>query len=446
MYQLEKITSDDLFGLSFLYQNEATESICVDSVFALFTQSLRYSVLLERRGTTLTAQTPTMSLKPVLNSTSSSLFSKAYRTVPPLSLRSRIQSLHISAPNNAIPLPITATGPPPAAPVPVNSQQKIRRKLQAALTEHRQNLKNDRTPLSTPAKPADKLKKRFWKDVSVRTDSEGTHGVYLDARPVRNPSTKEALAIPSSKPHLATAIALEWDLLTSAQDTLRSHLLPLTSIASRAHDMLLEESPEANARRTNTRDEIVASLLPYLNTDTILCWAPSSTDSSLDGDNAQQLPSLRDLQIRAAQPIIDFLTTHIWRGVELVPALDSNSILPVDQPTESQAIIRSWMLGLSPWDLVGLERATLAGKSLLVGVRLLVEWSESFRTTREQEQWANDERGETRFGIEAAAEACSVELRWQTGRWGEVEDSHDVEKEDLKRQFGSVVLVVGGTG
>lgn len=171
MYQLEKITSDDLFGLSFLYQNEATESICVDSVFALFTQSLRYSVLLERRGTTLTAQTPTMSLKPVLNSTSSSLFSKAYRTVPPLSLRSRIQSLHISAPNNAIPLPITATGPPPAAPVPVNSQQKIRRKLQAALTEHRQNLKNDRTPLSTPAKPADKLKKRFWKDVSVRTDS-----------------------------------------------------------------------------------------------------------------------------------------------------------------------------------------------------------------------------------------------------------------------------------
>lgn len=104
------------------------------------------------------------------------------------------------------------------------------------------------------------------------------------------------------------------------------------------------------------------------------------------------------------------------------------------------------MLGLSPWDLVGLERATLAGKSLLVGVRLLVEWSESFRTTREQEQWVNVERGETRFGIEAAAEACSVELRWQTGRWGEVEDSHDVEKEDLRRQFGSVVLVVGGTG
>lgn len=208
--------------------------------------------------------------------------------------------------------------------------------------------------------------------------------------------------------------------------------------------MLLEESADANARNTKTRDEIVASLLPYLNTDTLLCWAPSSTPFSPDGGDAQHLPSLRELEIRVAQPIIDFLTTYIWRGVKLVPALESNSIIPVDQPTESQAIIRSWMLGLSPWDLAGLERATLAGKSLLVGVRLLVEWSESFRSTQ---QWgSNDESGEMRFGIEAAAEACSLEVRWQTGRWGEVEDSHDVEKEDLRRQFGSVVLVVAGTG
>lgn len=208
--------------------------------------------------------------------------------------------------------------------------------------------------------------------------------------------------------------------------------------------MLLEESTDASARNTKTRDEIVASLLPYLNTDTLLCWAPSSTPSSLDNGDAQQLPSLRDLQIGVAQPIIDFLTTYIWRGVRLVPALESNSIIPVDQSTESQTIIKSWMLGLSPWDLAGLERATLAGKSLLVGARLLVEWSENFRSTQ---QWdSNDENGEMRFGVEEAAEACSVEVRWQTGRWGEVEDSHDVEKEDMRRQFGSVILVVAGTG
>ncbi|MCJ1465691.1 ATP synthase mitochondrial F1 complex assembly factor 2 [Pseudocyphellaria aurata] len=269
---------------------------------------------------------------------------------------------------------------------------------------------------------------------------EGTHEVYLDSRPLRNPSTKKTLAIPSSKPHLATAIALEWDLLTSIRDTLRTHLLPLTSIASRAHDMLVEESPDGSARSTKTRKEIVTSLLRYLNTDTLLCWDPHEEDA---GD-VQDLPSLRHLQIRTALPIIDFLTTHIWPGVELVPSLKSNSIHPVDQPREVQDIIKSWMFCLSPWDLAGLERATLAGKSLLVGARLLVEWSESFRGS--QEWGSKDERSGAKFGIEAAAEACSLEVRWQTGRWGEVEDSHDVEREDLKRQFGSVVLVVGGTG
>lgn len=115
--------------------------------------------------------TPTMNLKPVLNLSSSSLFCKAHRTVPSLPLRLKFQTFHTSFPNDATVLPITIIGPPPAPPVPAIREQKTRRKLQAALTEHRQNLKNDRTQPTTPAKPGDKLKKRFWKDVSVKTDS-----------------------------------------------------------------------------------------------------------------------------------------------------------------------------------------------------------------------------------------------------------------------------------
>lgn len=97
------------------------------------------------------------------------------------------------------------------------------------------------------------------------------------------------------------------------------------------------------------------------------------------------------------------------------------------------------MLSLSPWALAGLERATLAGKSLLVGARLVVEWGQGFEGVRRQ-NWD----GGKKFGIEDAVEACSVELRWQTGKWGEVEDTHDVEREDLRRQFGGVVVLVGG--
>ena len=75
----------------------------------------------------------------------------------------------------------------------------------------------------------------------------------------------------------------------------------------------------------------------------------------------------------------------------------------------------------------------------------MIEWSEVFQGRGEVAD-GGEHKGKQRFGIEEAAEACSSEVSWQTGRWGEVEDTHDVEKEDLRRQFGSVILVVSGTG
>jgi len=159
---------------------------------------------------------------------------------------------------------------------------------------------------------------------------------------------------------------------------------------------------------------------------------------------------LRDLQVRIARPILAYLTQRVWPGIELKPTLDDGSILPKSQSPASRAVIKGWMAGLPAWELVGLERAVLAGKSLCVAARLVCEWSEylkldmglSLEGSREEEQQSKRDR----FGIEQAAEACSLEVRWQTGRWGEVEDSHDVEKEDLRRQFGNVILVVSGTG
>jgi chaperone required for assembly of F1-ATPase len=55
-----------------------------------------------------------------------------------------------------------------------------------------------------------------------------------------------------------------------------------------------------------------------------------------------------------------------------------------------------------------------------------------------------DDTAGAKFGVEEAARAASLEVDWQTGMWGEVEDTHDVDKEDVRRQFGSVVLLVSG--
>ncbi|KAL8639794.1 MAG: hypothetical protein Q9228_003211 [Teloschistes exilis] len=306
--------------------------------------------------------------------------------------------------------------------------------------------------LCNQSKLANTLKKRFWKDISVRTSPDGVYTVLLDSRPVRNPQTKVPLPIPPSKSHLATAIAHEWDLLTSAQQALRAHLTPLTSIASRAHDLVLQDATTASsepspvsaaphASRT-IRTDIVKTLIPYLDTDTLLCWAPPPPK---EGDlTLQVVPSLRDLQVQAAEPIVAYLTSSIWPGVQLNPSLEEGSILPSQQPAETRAIVRGWMSGLNAWELVGLERAVLAGKSLCVGARLICEWGESFKDVRDALTSATSYK-EKRFGIEEAAQACSLEVAWQTGRWGEVEDTHDVDKEDLRSQFGSAILAVSGT-
>lgn len=254
--------------------------------------------------------------------------------------------------------------------------------------------------------------------------------MFLDSRPVRSPD-KQILTLPPSKQQLATAIALEWDLLMSAQQALKTHYIPMTSLASRALDI---KNAEAEGNST-LREAIISMLMRYLGTDTLLCWAPEHVLN----ETPRQGLTLRQLQMKVATPIISYITTRVWPGVTIKPILEPDSIIPVPQLSETKDVIRGWLSGLQAFELAGLERAVLASKSLLVGVRLVHEWSEAFAQSRE----ATDE---PRFGIADAEEASTLEVRWQTGQWGEVEDTHDVEKEDLRRQLGSVIILVSGQG
>lgn len=188
------------------------------------------------------------------------------------------------------------------------------------------------------------------------------------------------------------------------------------------------------------RTAITTMLLRYLDTDSLLCWAPLPTEPPAEGET-----TLRELQERTAGDIVSYLSANVWPGVEFEPVLDEMSIMPRRQKEGVREVIQGWIMGLDAWDLAGLERAVLAGKSLLTGVRLLVEWSEGAAGQAGREIAAAQGLGERRkFGVEEAARATSIEVDWQTGRWGEVEDTHDVEKEDLRRQLGSVVLLVAG--
>ncbi|KAM7222873.1 hypothetical protein V8F06_001771 [Rhypophila decipiens] len=280
--------------------------------------------------------------------------------------------------------------------------------------------------------------------------------VLLDSRPLRRPDDKQIIRIPLSKPHLANALALEWDQLTSSREATKNHLLPLTSLVSRAIDIAADDAKTAHQNPNNPeaisplREGLANMLLRYLDTDSLLCWSPpvdpsnpAAPSSALDDEGK----SLRDRQEGVYNEVVPFLMAHVWPGVsKIIPVLDDNFIMPKSQDPATRAAVQKWIeRDLDAWEVAGLERATLAAKSLLIGARLVAEWGETFSSKVGAK--AAIERGEGRklFGIEEAARAASIEVDWQIERWGEVEDTHDVEKVDVRRQLGGVVLLVSGT-
>ncbi|KAI0476037.1 hypothetical protein GGR56DRAFT_674539 [Xylariaceae sp. FL0804] len=413
------------------------------------------------------------------------LRSVASRPKPP-SPAALLRQIHSTSSAPATVSPIHSAGPPPAPPQPSADSPDARlerRKKQAAMLEKAREIRaaqknpnkasgsgTGRNATSTAgggsssssSSSSPLARKRFWKHVHVREadDGSGALEVHLDQRPLRRPNTKEVVRVPRSKPLLAAALALEWDQLVSAQQATRQHLIPLTSLVCRALDIADDDANDNAAKGSSSssnssiRAGVAAMLMRYLDTDSLLCWAPPPSD--LDA-HAGDGGGLRGRQERAAAKVTGFLSARVWPGVEIAPALDGASILPRAQPAGTRAVIAGWVAGLDAWELAGLERAALAGKSLLGAARLLAEWSEGgagvgvFRDGDGDGDGvigagAGAGAGEKRFGAEEAARLVSIEVDWQTGRWGEVEDTHDVEKEDLRRQLGSVVLLVGGNG
>jgi ATP synthase F1 complex assembly factor 2 len=239
---------------------------------------------------------------------------------PSLSTSSRL--LHSTVVRAADVAPIVGTGPPPEAPVPGAAElhERVqRRRKQAEMLKNAKEIRSAQAGKSGGAG----IKKRFWKEVSV-AEVDGALQVSLDTRPLRHPNTKEIVRLPLSKQNMATALALEWDLLTSAQQATRQHLIPLTSLVCRALDIHADDAADTPVS-AKIRSTIATTLLRYLDTDSLLCWAPPAGEFDSRNDAGE---SLRDVQKRTAHEIVSFMTTHVWPGIKIDPVLDGHSIVP----------------------------------------------------------------------------------------------------------------------
>ncbi|TPX45718.1 hypothetical protein SeLEV6574_g03708 [Synchytrium endobioticum] len=230
--------------------------------------------------------------------------------------------------------------------------------------------------------------KRFWDCVTLAHNDTGDHIVHLDGRILKTPGSN-TLAVPRHRRALALLVAAEW---LTQDPILKPHALPLTSIVTRAIDALADDA---------VRAAVVEQLIKYVHTDTILYLQ-------------EQPPGLVRLQTEHWTPLLQWLK-HEY-GVDMVT---TNGIAALKQSPAVVSALKAVVLGFDRIELAAFEKAVMATKSFVIGLALL----------------------KRHISVEDAANAARLEVLHQISVWGEVEDAHDVDREDLKRQLGAVSII-----
>ncbi|KND03302.1 ATP synthase complex assembly protein ATP12 [Spizellomyces punctatus DAOM BR117] len=225
---------------------------------------------------------------------------------------------------------------------------------------------------------------RFWKKVAIKPVDDQFH-VTLDGRSMKTPDGNP-LVIPASRKLLALLVAGEWE---GQAKLLKSYSLPLTSIIVRSIDGLSDEA---------TRQGVIDNLLRYVHTDSI-CYYQDYPDSFVK------------LQDEHWRPLMAWMKEEYGLDIKT-----TNGILSIRQPEEVVTKLRSILEDFDLITLAAFEKAVLSSKSFIVALALV----------------------RRRITVEDAAKAARLEVLHQIDRWGEVEDSHDVDREDLTRQLGAV--------
>ncbi|KAG5354829.1 Protein atp12 [Yarrowia sp. B02] len=236
--------------------------------------------------------------------------------------------------------------------------------------------------------------KRFWEELDVEEVPEGVT-VTLGGKSLRTMGQHD-LVLPLSKKPLAHLLKHEWAVLPSLK--LKNHSVPLTSLCSRAIDI---------AKSPAVKEAAVKDIMPYIDTDALLIFEPSE---SYQG-------RLRAAQEADFRPVI--AEAEKFFGVNLNSMDSDKGLLGNRQTPEDKEKVRQWALSLSPWQLAALERATLTSKSFICGAFLI-----SGKLTPTQ-----------------VAELVGLETKFQVERWGEVEDTHDVDFCDIRRHLASCSLL-----
>ncbi|KAI3624046.1 ATP12 [Malassezia furfur] len=112
----------------------------------------------------------------------------------------------------------------------------------------------------------------------------------------------------------------------------------------------------------------------------------------------------------------DAITFHEAQPETLMDVSVAHGALSNAQPAASRARVADVLSALPPLELACMERAAMTTKSMLTSLAMLYK----------------------RVDAEQAALAAEVETASQASVWGAVDDSHDVDHAELRRQLAGV--------
>ncbi|QLQ77944.1 hypothetical protein HG537_0A01910 [Torulaspora globosa] len=269
-----------------------------------------------------------------------------------------------------------------------------------------------------------KTGEKFWEKVSLKCDGS-QYVVQLDSKTILTP-LGHPLAVDRDRSLLAMLLQKEWTNLTSLG--VKTYSLPLTSLVSRCIDLEIVNRPggdlESKAKIGGDRERISQDLLRYLDTDTLLVFC---SKSEYEG-------ALRKAQDQVYLPIINsverFLSSYSGSAVKFrVLDADTDGLRGNQQLEATRDAAKKYLDTLSLWDLAVFEKTVLTTKSFICGVLLL------------QNKSLTDCQEGLKSSMESIAQAATLEIIYQTERWGEVEDTHDVDKRDVRRNIHAAAIV-----
>jgi chaperone required for assembly of F1-ATPase len=207
--------------------------------------------------------------------------------------------------------------------------------------------------------------KRFYSEVSTEADDEGWR-ILLDGRQVKTPKRSELL-LPTAA--LAEAVAEEWRAQGARIDP---GSMPLTRLANTALDGV---APNLLA--------VAEDVLGFAGRD-LICYRAGSPET------------LAECQRQCWDPLLAWTDEHY--GARLVA---TEGVMPLDQPPNSLAALRTALTCLEPFPLTAVHVMTTLTGSAVVALA----------------------HAAGRLSLEESWAAAHVDEDFQIGHWGEDADA-----------------------